>query len=290
MIHTITHSDVAKILAPRPRICHKGDFGTVALFGGSVKYSGAVKLAHLACAAMRGGCGVVRLSVEDALVPAVLPHLLESTLAPYAVTEGLPDALALDDALRGVRAVGCGMGWEANVTTRATLHRILTRAGCPVLADAGALRVLAENELWACVHTPLILTPHPGEFAALAGISADEVVSSPVSHAEKYAVAHGCTVILKGATTLITDGTDTYEVDRGGAGMATAGSGDVLAGVLTGMLGYLAPTPRNLAAGVYLTGLAGEIAERTHPDITMIASDTVQALPHALTEIRSTGG
>ncbi len=287
MPKTLTNHDLSEILAPRPRLCHKGSFGTVALLGGSPKYTGAVKLANLACAAMRGGCGVVRLMVEDSLAHAVMPYLLESTLVPYRVSGWVADPAEISAALDGIRALGCGMGWEVTESTRALFTQVLAQADCPILADAGALRILAaEPALFGMARHPLILTPHPGEFSALTGRSVSEVTTFPVPLAEDFARAQNCLVILKGATTIITDGSETYEVDRGGAGMATAGSGDVLAGVLTGMLGYLSPTPRHLAAGVFLTGRAGEIAEKTHPDITMIASDTVNALPAALSEIR----
>ncbi len=287
MPYTLTEKDVAQILAPRPRLCHKGDFGTIALFGGSCKYSGAVKLATLSSAAMRGGCGVARVCVENPLAAAVMPYLLESTLFSYAVSNDTPSASDLDTALRGVRAVGCGMGWEDTPLTRAVLTHILTHAACPILADAGALRILAATPGWkGSAKTPLIITPHPGEFSALTGIGIAEITAAPIPLAEAFARAHACIVVLKGASTIITDGKDTYEVNRGGAGMATAGSGDVLAGVLCAMLGYLSPTPLHLAAGVFLVGLAGEIAEETHPDITMIASDTIHALPAALLRLR----
>ncbi len=286
-MYTLTDKEVARILAPRPRICHKGDYGTVALFGGSYKYSGAVKLANLACAAMRGGAGVVRLTVEESLAPAVMPYLLESTLATYRVAGETPCEEDISATLCGTHAIGCGMGWEATPLTESVLIHLLSHAACPILLDAGALRLLAADErLFSLAHAPLILTPHPGEFSALTGRTIREITATPVPLAEEYARAYSCIVILKGTTTIITDGQATYEVNRGGAGMATAGSGDVLAGVLTGMLGYLTPTPRHMAAGVYLTGLAGEIAEETFPDITMLASDTVGALPHALAEIR----
>ncbi len=287
MTKTLDISSVREVFSPRPRICHKGDFGVVALFGGSVKYSGAVKLANLACAAMRGGCGVVRLAVEETLAPAVMPYLLESTLAPYSVVDNVADRAALATATRGVRAIGCGMGWEGDALERDVFAYLLSHAGCPLLADAGALRMLAEDPTLFQLSTgPMILTPHPGEFAALTGKTISQVVSEPVGLAVSYAKAHRCVVVLKGATTIVTDGEESFEVDRGGAGMATAGSGDVLAGVLTGMLGYLAPTPRNIAAGVFLTGLAGELAEEMHSDITMVASDTVAALSAAMRCVR----
>ncbi len=280
--------EVGEIFKSRPRVCHKGDFGTVVLFGGSIKYSGAVKLANMASAAMRGGCGVVRLAVPASLAPAVAPYLLESTLFPYKMEDGAPCEEQIGEALRGVRAIGCGMGWEANAATRQTLYAVFSHACCPLLVDAGGLRIISEEpRILDDFGYPCILTPHPGEFAAMTGKTVSEILAEPQMMAEAFARANGCIVVLKGHTTIVTDGVETYEVDRGGAGMATAGSGDVLAGVLTGMLGYLEPTPRNIAAGVFLTGLAGEIAEAGGTDVTMVASDTIAALPEAVKQVRN---
>ena len=154
-------------------------------------------------------------------------------------------------------------------------------------------RVAAVNALSreTCLlnHTAcsVILTPHPKEFSRLSGLAVSAVLENPAQAAAEFARRHRCVVLLKGADTHVTDGSEIYTVRRGGAGMATAGSGDVLTGILTGMLGYLPPTAKTAACAAYLAGLAGEIAEAENTDIAMVASDTVRAIPAAVKRIRA---
>lgn len=287
----LTAERLASLFAPRPRACHKGTFGTVGLFGGCVAYSGAAKLANLAVSALRAGCGIARLAVPDCLTDAVLPYLLESTLCPMPTDAdgGLRyDESALERLTAGLRAIGVGMGWEPHAAQRAYLEKLLQRKGLICVADAGALTVLSRaRRLLADAEATVVLTPHPGEFAALTDTDIAEIVAAPRPAAEAFAAAYGCLLLLKGDQTVVTDGQETYLVDRGGAGMATGGSGDVLTGVLTGLLGYLPPTVETVAAAATLAGIAGEIAEERMTDIAMIASDTVAALPEAIRRIRA---
>lgn len=287
----LTAERLAALFAPRPRACHKGTFGTVGLFGGCVAYSGAAKLANLAVSALRAGCGIARLAVPDSLTDAVLPYLLESTLCPMPTNEdgGLRyDEAALERLTTGLRAIGVGMGWEPRAAQRAYLEALLKRKGLICVADAGALTVLSRaRRLLADAEATIVLTPHPGEFAALTDTDAATVVASPRPAAEVFAAAYGCILLLKGDQTIVTNGRETYLVDRGGAGMATGGSGDVLTGILTGLLGYLPPTVETVAAAATLAGIAGEIAEERMTDVAMIASDTVAALPEAIRRIRA---
>ena len=132
----------------------------------------------------------------------------------------------------------------------------------------------------------VILTPHPKEFERLSGIPMSETAKDPIRHAKAFAAEYGVTLLLKGVATIVTDGDEVYLSDRGCAGMATAGSGDVLSGILVGLLGYLPPTAFNVACGAYLAGRAGEIAEEEKTAIGMVASDTVQAIPRAIAEIQ----
>lgn len=290
---TLTPARLAEIFAARPRDCHKGMFGTVGLLGGCVAYSGAAKLANLSCASLRAGCGIARLAVPESIVPGVLPYLLESTLCPMPA--GADGALrydegAAEDFTRGLRAAGVGMGWDTGKCDdayRAYLSHLLRKEGLCLLIDAGGITALSRDlRLLPDARASVLLTPHPGEFSRLTGLPIERIMAEPVPLAEAFAMRYGCTVLLKGHRTVVTDGRETYTVDRGGAGMATAGSGDVLSGILTGMLGYLPLTPETAAAGATLAGIAGEIAEARMTDIAMIASDTVAALPHAILRIR----
>jgi NAD(P)H-hydrate epimerase len=286
----ITPALLAEVFKARPRDCHKGSFGYVTLLGGSLAYSGAAKLANLAASALRAGCGVVRLAVPQSIAHAVMPYLLESTL--YALPDesgsALCDPAALDGAVRGVRALGIGMGWEEDPTYLEILRYFLSHHALPTVIDAGGLNALSHEvtllDSTAC--TP-ILTPHPKEFSRLSGLSMEEILRAPATVAGDFARAHRCIVLLKGSVTTVTDGTEVWEVDRGCAGMATAGSGDVLTGILTGMLGYLPTTAQTVACGAYLAGLAGELAQERVTDIAMIASDTVSAIPAAIRACRA---
>lgn len=281
--------DVKAALGERPWDSHKGMFGYVGILGGSLCYSGAAKLANLGAAALRAGCGVVTLGVPASIAPAVAPYLLESTLYPVPDRNGkmVFDPAALDSFLAGKRAVAVGMGWGRSDEYVKILDYLLRGYSGALLLDADALNTLAEAgvKLLERKHGPVVLTPHPMEFSRLSGKSVSDILQDPVGSAKAFAAEHGVILLLKGSVTTITDGQVIYQTDRGCAGMATAGSGDVLSGVLAGLLGYLPPTALTVACGAYLAGLAGEIAERESNPFSMVASDTAHALPKAFSEV-----
>ena len=132
----------------------------------------------------------------------------------------------------------------------------------------------------------VILTPHLKEFERLSGFSINEIEKDKNNITKNFAKKYNVILLLKGPITLITDGTQIIEVNRGCPGMATAGSGDVLSGILVGLLGYNAPSVLAIAASAYIAGLAGELAQKEINDISMIASDTVKHIPEAINKIR----
>ena len=282
-------SDFSSVLKPRKNDSHKGDYGYVSLLGGCAEYAGAVKLANLSCAALRAGCGVAKLIVPASIAPSVAPYLLESTLAtlPDECGHALFDPVRLDAALAGQRALAIGMGWGKSPQNAEILAHILKCYSIPIVMDADGLNTLAEMDKALLKQTKckVILTPHPKEMERLSGISIAEIRKNPVGVAEAFAKEYGVCLLLKGTCTVVTDGDETYLVNRGCAGMATAGSGDVLSGILAGLLGYALPTPLTVACGAYLAGLAGELAERDVNPISMLASDTVAHISKAITEI-----
>ena len=178
------------------------------------------------------------------------------------------------------------MGWGRSDEYVKILDYLLRGYSGALLFDADALNTLAEAgaKLLERKHGPVVLTPHPMEFSRLCGKSIAEIQEHPIELAKSFAAGHGVVLLLKGAVTTVTDGTVVYQTDRGCAGMATAGSGDVLSGELAGLLGYLPPTALTVACGAYLAGLAGEIAERESNPFSMVASDTARALPKAFSE------
>lgn len=292
--HLIEGVDIAPLFSPRPHCTHKGSYGTSLLLGGCNEYSGAPKLANLAAtslASLRSGCGIARLAVPASLTHAVAPYLLESTLCPMPQHGGklIFHPSALDGAFASVRAAAIGMGWGRSAEYADILDYILSHFNIPTVIDADGLNTLAESNLSMLKQkrsAPIILTPHPKEFERLSGLPMTEILADPISSARAFASVNNCIILLKGSSTVITDGDRVLVTNRGCGGMATAGSGDVLSGILSALLAWSPLDPLlTVAAGAYIAGLAGEIAETRVGSVSMIASDTVAALPEAVRQL-----
>lgn len=287
----VEKEDFRSFLPLRKHNGHKGIYGYVTILGGCVAYSGAAKLANLSCAALRSGCGVAKLMVPASLRDAVLPYLLESTLALLPEEHGAVryDEAFLREQLAGQRAVAIGMGWGRAPANERILRYLLTATTCALLIDADGLNTLSEMEdgeaLLQKNKGRVLLTPHVKEFERLSGFSVADTLKHPTERAKEYAKRCGACVLLKGACTVVTDGDEVLLVDRGCGGMSTAGSGDVLSGVLVGLLGFLPLCPMTAALGAYLAGRAGELAQEEKGAFGMLASDTVAKLPDALLEL-----
>ncbi len=347
MCHLVTEAEAAAWLGERPADSHKGNYGYVTLLGGSVRYSGAVKLANLSCsgvqkaavasegvadkapaapfaedpepggndsaltwkdaqnmaadlmvlttAAMRAGAGVVRLAAPEPLTQAILPYILESTFLPMPSTEDGQlrfDADSLDEALHKQRATAFGMGVGTGEETAKILRYILQNKNLTFIIDADGLNELAAHEnlkeLLKTTACQVILTPHVMEFSRLSGAPVEEILQNPVRLAEKFAVAYGVTVLLKGHVTTVTDGVRAYQIDRGCSGMATAGSGDVLSGVLCGMAGYISDPVQAASTAAFVAGMAGEMAEADKNPVSMTAGDTAAYVEKAITKLWNT--
>ena len=288
-------------LPPRPPGAHKGLFGKVAIVGGSRGMSGAVALAGLG--ALRGGAGLVFLAVPRSVLPIV------AAVEPCYLTLSLPEdeegricmvaTALLQNALPGhdAAAVGPGLGRSEELT--GLLQRVYTEATVPLVIDADGLNALAEvSRIDSSVLTgflpertgeaaeagrlfPRILTPHPGEFARLIGSEAATVQSRREELAVRYAAQNNVVLVLKGHRTLVTDGQRVYENTTGNSGMATGGSGDVLTGLITALLGQKLPAFEAAQLGVHLHGLAGDLAAVELSQPGLIASDLPRFLPAA---------
>ncbi len=289
----LEEDDICAIFPKRSHASHKGMYGYVSVMGGCTSYSGAVKLANLSCAALRAGAGVAQLIVPASLAQSVSPYLLESTLALLPDAEGqmLFAPAELDRILARQSALAIGMGWGSSEQNARILRYVLQNFRFSLVIDADGLNALStmpdREELLKSSACHVILTPHTKEFERISGYSCEEILRDPVGCVQAYAAKTGCCVLLKGSCTVVSDGKETYLVTRGCPGMATAGSGDVLSGVLAGMLGALPPTPKTVAAGAFLAGYAGELAECENTAVGMLASDTVRCLPTALKSLLS---
>ena len=276
-------SDFADLFRPRPNFSHKGTYGYTALIGGSVKYSGAIRLAQMANAAMRSGAGVVKLAVPGVLYPVIAPSVLESTLFPLG-DDGEQitfSAEQVDDLVSNVRTAAFGMGIGTGEGAFRTLEYLLDHFDGKLIVDADGLTLLSrmDRERIRSASCTLILTPHLKEFSRLSGLEISEILNHPVTASEAYAKENGVILLLKGPSTIITDGESTWITDAGCPGMATAGSGDVLSGILSAVAAF-APDPlRGTAAAAYINGRAGELAQRRMGSVSMTSGDTASCIP-----------
>ena len=288
-IGLIEAADIAPLFRPRANNTHKGTYGYTALIGGCRKYSGAIRLAAMANAAMRSGAGVVKLAVPDALWPAVAPAVLESTVFPLRDNgdEILFDEAQFAELTGNIRTAAFGMGIGTGEGAALALGWLLEHFTGTLIVDADGLTLLSRmaKERIRGAACRLILTPHMKEFSRLTGQEITEILNSPIPSAEAYAGETGAVVLLKGPSTVVTDGTRTRIVDAGCAGMATAGSGDVLSGILAAAAAVSPDPLEAAAAAAWINGKAGEKAQDRMGSVSMTAGDTAGCVAKIVREL-----
>ena len=256
MIRRLNHKLVLSLLPDRNPWGHKGNFGKLLLLCGSRGYTGAAFFA--AMGALRSGAGLVFLGVPESIYGIEAVKLNEPVIFPLPDAGGRLSADAVPEILTRfpqMDAVLVGPGLGQSEGTLAVVRAVLEKAECPVVVDADGINVLsAHRDLLRGRKSPTILTPHDGEFARLGGVIGEDRMSAAAALAEEL----GCVVLLKGHETCITDGTDGYLNPTGNPGMAVGGSGDVLAGVITALLGAGLPPLEAAACGAWLHGAAGD--------------------------------
>lgn len=265
-------SDLAPLFPRRPRDAHKGAFGHVLCIGGSSGMSGSITMA--ARSAVRSGAGLV-----SAFVPDTIHALVAMAIPEVMVHSNMPE-----DKWTAVLA-GPGMGRSA--TTREQVFQLLGTSTLPVVLDADAITVLANHvDAVASAACPVILTPHPGEFAALFGLKVEEVQEDRFGLTRMAADRLGAVVVLKGAGTVVAAPEHPLAVNlTGNPGMASGGSGDVLAGIITGFVGQGIPPFEAACAAVWLHGRAGDLAAAEKSQASISASDLIDKLPEAFREV-----
>ncbi len=287
-IEIITPEPLREHVRPRAADAHKGDFGHVQVVAGSRGKSGAAHLA--AMAALRSGTGLVTVATPRSVQPIVAGLAPEYMSEPLEETaEGRIDPIAVEHVLanqRDVIAVGPGIGQDAG--TREFMWTLLERAGVPLVIDADGLNAFDQEpgRLVAREGQTVIITPHPGELGRLLGISAADVQANRLEMAVTFATTHRLYVVLKGNRTIVAtpDGA-AYINLTGNAGMATGGTGDVLTGVIAGWLAQVMDADLACRLGVYLHGLAGDLAQADVGEIAMTAVDVLEHLGDAALEL-----
>jgi NAD(P)H-hydrate epimerase len=282
---------VAKAVAEKPRAINnnKGRLGHVLLVGGAWGKAGAPSMASLA--AMRAGAGLVTAAVPErilGIVAGVAPELMLTPLREGkdgGLDPGVLEEAELAKLLKGISVVGIGPGLGQDGSTPEFVRRFVERVKLPMVIDADALNAIAGRSMWLkdiAKQRVLVLTPHPGEMARLVGMSVKEVEADRIGLASKFATEHGVTLVLKGWRTLVAHPDGTIAVNTtGNPSMAKGGSGDVLTGIVSAMLGQYGDeakggdVARAVEAAVFLHGLAGDFACLDQDEHTVLATDTV---------------
>ena len=279
-LQRLDHKKVLKLLPERNKEAHKGDFGRVLLLCGSVGYTGAAALA--AMGALRSGAGLVYLGVPESIYAIEAGKLDEAIVFPLPEEKGkLSEAAVaqLYEKLPQMDAVLIGPGLGQSAGVLAVVRTVLETGKCPVIVDADGIDVLAKHkDILRERHHCTILTPHAGEFLRLwpKGCGDREI------DAMDLARDTGTIVLLKGHHTLITDGTVCYENTTGNPGMATGGSGDVLAGIITSLVGQGIEPLQAAACGAWLHGRAGDLCAKSLGMYGMLPSDMLMVLPRLM--------
>ena len=275
----LNHKQVLSILPDREVDAHKGDFGKILLLCGSKGYTGAAYLA--AMGALRSGAGLVFLGVPESIYQIEAVKLNEAIVFSLPDEAGKLSVLAIPEILAHLPkmdAVLIGPGLGQSDGAFQVVREVLTTASCPVVLDADGINLIAAHKDLVRGRTaPTILTPHAGEFGRLGGNPQERTMA-----AETMAKELGCTMLLKGHHTVITDGVTTYINPTGNPGMAVGGSGDVLAGIIPALLGQGVSPLEAAACGAWLHGAAGDVCAAEIGQYGMLPTDMLHVLPRLL--------
>ena len=274
----VTSSTVRRWMPKRDPYSHKGNYGRLLLLCGAEGYTGAPVLAAMGAA--RTGAGLIFVGVPRSVYPIVAGKLVEPMVFPLPDQEGKLSATAIPQILERLKTcdaclMGCGLGQSQG--TFEVVKAVLQHATCPVVLDADGINVMSSHiHMLRDAVCPLILTPHIGEYRRMGGDP-----SLGLAGAKRLAKELGITLVLKGHESLII-GSAVYVNRCGNPGMATGGSGDVLAGIIVSLLGQgLSPT-KAAALGAYLHGTAGDLCARELGQAGMLPTDLIDRLPRLL--------
>lgn len=262
VMYSAEQSEIVRFFKPRRPESHKGDYGRLLSICGSCNMQGAAVMA--ANAAVNSGVGIVTCAFPDMAYPAIASKLTEPLMMPLRSTAdgflssaNIEQILSLSENADAI-LLGCGLGF--NEETVKIVNSVLMNVKKPVILDADGINAVSVNiNILKETSAPLILTPHPGEMSRLTGLSVDEIQANRVNVAKNFAKEYNCILVLKGANTVVAGPTGNVYINRtGNAGMATGGSGDVLAGIISSFVCQSMSLQSATIAGVYVHGLCGD--------------------------------
>ncbi len=274
------------LIGPRHPDSHKGDFGHLMVVAGSLGKAGAAVMT--ARGGLRTGAGLVSVATPNSLVPIIQQQVFEAMCIPAAEsidgTIGIGAENELLQAAGKMTACAIGPGLSTHSETAITVRNLIQALSVPMIIDADGLNCLAGSlDLLKRASAPIIMTPHPGEMGRLMGISTSEVQKDRIGAASNFARKYGVTLVLKGAGTIVASPDGRIFINStGNPGMATGGTGDVLTGMIGSLLAQGHPATEAACLGVYLHGLAGDLAAKEKGEAGMIAGDLIEKIPEAI--------
>ena len=284
-VSSLEHGLAEGQLDLRDRDAHKGDFGHLLVIAGSLGKAGAAIMA--AKGALRSGAGLVSVAAPMGLVPVIQQQVFEAMCVPAGEsvdgTLGIGSEEELVKASGRMSACAIGPGLTTHYETVQVVKDLVQRITVPMVIDADAVNALANDpRILLKAKAPVVLTPHPGEMARLLGVSTEDIQRNRINSAQAFAEECGVTVVLKGAGTVIaTTHGDVFINTTGNPGMATGGTGDVLTGMIGSLLAQGYGPTQAACLGVYLHGLAGDLAAKEKGEAGMIAGDVIEKIPEA---------
>jgi ADP-dependent NAD(P)H-hydrate dehydratase / NAD(P)H-hydrate epimerase len=290
-LNVITAQDIALLIAPRPAESNKGSYGHVLVVGGSLGKAGAAAMAGMA--ALRGGAGLSTVAAPKSILGTVAGFYPELMTEPLAETrKGTIAATArkrIEELAKGKTAVAIGPGISRDPQTAALVRTLFARIEVPMVVDADGLNAFdGRNKELSGKGRTVVITPHPGEMARLAGCTVADVQKNRLGVAREFARKHQVIVVLKGHRTLVAHpGGEVWVNTTGNPGMATGGTGDILTGLVAGMI---AQNPKQaflaVLAAVRLHGLAGDVMRESVGEHALVATDLLRGLPSAFERTR----
>lgn len=275
----IDEEEAKSFFVPRKHFSSKGTYGQCGIIGGSKKYPGAIKLASIGQNALYCGAGISKILVPNSISKEISSFVLESSVIPlnFLDEDDKFDQDELKESIKGLKVLGIGVGLGKNKTCHKLIEYLILNYEGILIIDADGLNILSTFDLNILNKSKakIVLTPHIKEFSRLIKKEIDEIFNNLISFCDEFVDKYHVTLLLKGPSTYITSKDESYIVTSGCQGMATAGSGDILTGVLGGICSYSSSSlTKTIALGAYVNGRAGERAQNKYGEYGMVSSDT----------------
>ncbi|MGN1295380.1 MAG: NAD(P)H-hydrate dehydratase [Bacilli bacterium] len=275
----IDEQEVKNFFSPRRNFSSKGTYGYCGIIGGSNKYPGAIKLASIGQNAIYSGAGISKILVPSSISKEISSFVLESSVIPlkFLDEEDGFDEGELLQAIKGLKTLGIGVGLGQSLTCHHLIQYLILNYEGTLIIDADGLNILSTLDLNILNKSKakIVLTPHIKEFSRLIKKDIDDIFNEYISYCNQFVSKYHVTLLLKGPSTYVASKEESYIVNSGCPGMATAGSGDVLTGILVGICSYSCTSlTKTIAIGAYINGKAGEYAQKKYGEYGMVSSDT----------------